>query len=36
MRDEAFFLGEIHKALMPSTGCTEPVAIALNLSLIHI
>lgn len=30
MRDEAFFLGEIHKALMPSTGCTEPVAIALN------
>ena len=30
MWDEAFFLAEIHKALMPSTGCTEPVAIALN------
>lgn len=30
MWDEQFFLSEMHKALMPSTGCTEPVAIALN------
>ncbi len=26
----AFFLDRIHNAIMPSTGCTEPVAIALN------
>ena len=26
----AFFLDRIHNAIMPSTGCTEPVAIALS------
>ena len=25
-----FFLDRMHRAIMPSTGCTEPVAIALN------
>ena len=25
-----FFLERMHRAIMPSTGCTEPVAIALN------
>ena len=29
MTDE-FFLDRMHRAIMPSTGCTEPVAIALN------
>lgn len=28
--DNAFFLERMRRAIMPSTGCTEPVAIALN------
>ncbi|MED9821758.1 MAG: L-serine ammonia-lyase, iron-sulfur-dependent, subunit alpha [Christensenellales bacterium] len=28
--DQVFFLERMHRAIMPSTGCTEPVAIALN------
>ena len=28
--DYLFFLERMHRAIMPSTGCTEPVAIALN------
>jgi len=30
MMNNTFFLDRIHNAIMPSTGCTEPVAIALN------
>ena len=32
MTDE-FFLDRMHRAIMPSTGCTEPVAIALNTAM---
>ena len=28
--DYEYFLQRIHGVIMPSTGCTEPVAIALN------
>lgn len=28
--NHTFFLDRMHRAIMPSTGCTEPVAIALN------
>lgn len=31
--DDRFFLSEIHRVLMPSTGCTEPVAIGLNTAI---
>lgn len=33
MELQRFFINEIQNSMMPSTGCTEPIAIALNTSI---
>ena len=33
MDKNKWFISQIQKSLMPSTGCTEPIAIALNAAI---